>query len=66
MNAVILPASFVRDPTQTTRRPCAKLSSVPVCPTLVVFKALLTLPIAEKEVGPGCFENNKIFYWPKD
>ena len=57
---MILPAKRVSLPVQTISRPCAKLSSVPVCPTFFVFKAFFTLFKDENDVNPGCFAKRTI------
>ena len=54
-NPVIFPANRVWFPTQTTSKPSAKLSKVPVWPTLVVFSAFFIVNNDEKLVHPGCF-----------
>ena len=53
--SVIWGTRRVSRPTNTTSRPSAKLSNVPVCPTFFVPRAFFTTLRAVKLVSPGCF-----------
>src|SRR5574344_1495094 len=55
LNPVIREARRVSAPVHTTRRPDAKLSSVPVCPTFEVSSACFMVKREEKLVTPGHF-----------